>query len=147
MKAFLSDAIDVMFMGMELRTANFPSRVRCGDPWMLVMALGQVVWFWGPGSLGVLIRWLHRLMTLAGTVGDTLIHLQVLLRSIGNWLTQRFKSLHCWLVQGLYWCRVSNSSLFLWLLHLLLNCCFIGHCGVGCFFFGGFFLALPPASS
>jgi hypothetical protein len=31
MKAFHSYAIAVMLMGMELRTENFPSRVRCGS--------------------------------------------------------------------------------------------------------------------
>jgi hypothetical protein len=70
------------------------------------------------------IWWLHRLRTLEGILGDTLIHQNFILRTIGNWLTQRFISLHCWLAQGLYWCRVSNNSLFLRLLHLLMICFF-----------------------
>jgi hypothetical protein len=75
MNAFLSDAIGAMFMAMVLQAKKFPSRVSCGDPWKMVMALGQAVQFWGSGSLGVLIQWLHRLRTLVGTLGSTLLHL------------------------------------------------------------------------
>jgi hypothetical protein len=125
MRASLSGVIDAMFMGMELRIANFLSRGSCGAPWEMVLLLRRAMWIWGPGLLGVPIRLFQRFMTLAGTWGGTPVHLLVLLRVAWTWIEQRFRSPQSWLVQGLSWCRVRNSLLFLWFLLLyLLICCF-----------------------